>query len=138
LGIRTEIRKNLSRIPDQDEGGKKAPGPGFGFATLLPSLSNPTGMLQNGRGCLDEDRLQVIILDCEEGQIILRLVNSLLLCLCADKRYGTSIVASVLYPNPKTEYLLYESAGSGCTRLAGRSIKYLPKNCSRHIKTIFV
>jgi len=38
---------------------------------------------KNGRGSLDEDRLQMVVMKLEEGRLIIKLVNNLLLCLCS-------------------------------------------------------
>jgi len=39
---------------------------------------------KNGRGSLDEDRLQMMIMKCQGGRIVMKLVNKLVLCLCSN------------------------------------------------------
>jgi len=38
---------------------------------------------KNGRGSLDEDRLQILIMEFNEGKLVMKLVNNLILCICA-------------------------------------------------------
>jgi len=39
---------------------------------------------KNGRGSLDEDRLQQIVMECDSGKIVMRLINNLILCVCCN------------------------------------------------------
>jgi len=38
---------------------------------------------KNGRGCLDEDRLQMVIMENQDGRVVMKLINNLILCLCS-------------------------------------------------------
>jgi len=43
---------------------------------------------KNGRASLNEDKLQFILLDCEEGHVAIVPVNTVLLCLYGSKQVG--------------------------------------------------
>ena len=43
---------------------------------------------KNGRASLNEDKLQFILLDCEEGHVAIVPVNTVLLCLYGSKAVG--------------------------------------------------
>jgi len=43
---------------------------------------------KNGRASLNEDKLQFILLDCEEGHVAIVPVNTVLLCLYGSKDVG--------------------------------------------------
>ena len=49
---------------------------------------------KSGRANLNEDKLEFLLLDCEEGHIGVAPVNSTLLCLCGDKSVGFGMIKS--------------------------------------------
>jgi len=38
---------------------------------------------KNGRGSLDEDRLQMLIMEFHGGKLVMKLINNLILCICS-------------------------------------------------------
>ena len=49
---------------------------------------------KSGRACLNEDKLELLLLDCEDGHVGVVPVNSSLLCLYGDKSVGFGMIKS--------------------------------------------